>query len=245
MLSAASFAVVLRTLRPFVAVADSATPYAPDLAAERIVFVTPRATPRPVAPKIARSTRPAGAIPPTARIVEPPAAVPSDSGSRPTSSSAVPAATEPLAPLGAPIPSGRLVPPGTGSATPFSPRTWRDPLAPAKTPSPAERDSTLADLRESFAELVARRVPTRSERDSTAKEAMLKMRNTGRILITPPDNSGGLITGSIPLPFFGSGRSKARRARDRAVHDENRARLERLRQRADSVRRTREGSLPK
>jgi len=246
MLSAASFAVVLRTLRPLVASADSRTPYAPYPAAERIAFVTPRAAPMFEPPRIARLPQSAVAIPRSERNVEPPATSPSDSGSKPpTSSPAVPAATEPLAPLGVPVPSTRLLPPGAGSQSPFSVRSGRDPFAPAAPPSPAERDSILADLSESFAELVVRRLPTRGERDSTAKEAMLKMRNTGRILIVPPDNSGGLITASIPLPFSGSGRSKARRARDRAAHDENRARLERLRQRADSMRRAREDSLKK
>ena len=84
--------------------------------------------------------------------------------------------------------------------------------------------------------------PTQSERDAMAKEAMLKMRNTGRILLVPPDNSGGLIT--MPLPIFSRGPSKARRVRESQAFDENRARLERLSQRADSARRARGDTLP-
>ena len=84
--------------------------------------------------------------------------------------------------------------------------------------------------------------PTQSERDAMAKEAMLKMRNTGRILLVPPDNSGGLIT--MPLPIFSRGPSRARRVRESEAFDENRARLARLRQRADSARRARGDTLP-
>jgi hypothetical protein len=119
-----------------------------------------------------------------------------------------------------------------------------DPFSPAGPLSAVERDSTLAAMAAAFAELAARRVPTQGERDAAAKEAMLKMRLTGRILLVPPDNTGGLITASIPLPLFSAGPSKARRARDRQAFDENRARLERLRQRADSARRARGDSVP-
>ena len=61
-------------------------------------------------------------------------------------------------------------------------------------------DSTLDALSGQVPELSARRVPSRSERDVAAKEALLKMRLSGRILLVPPDNSGGLITANIPLP---------------------------------------------
>jgi hypothetical protein len=94
-------------------------------------------------------------------------------------------------------------------------------------------------------ELAARRIPTQSERDAAAKEAMLKMRLSGRTLLVPPDNTGGLITASIPLPLFGAGSSSARRRRDARAFDENRVRLERLRQRADSLKRSRADSVPK
>jgi hypothetical protein len=92
-------------------------------------------------------------------------------------------------------------------------------------------------------DLAALRKPTQSERDSASKEAMLKIHNTGRVLLVPPDNSGGMITASIPLPFLGAGRSNAARARDRRVLDENRARLLRLLARADSLRRERADAL--
>jgi hypothetical protein len=91
----------------------------------------------------------------------------------------------------------------------------------------------------------ARRVPTRSERDSGARAAQLKMRLTGRTLLVPPDNSGGLITSSFPLSLFSRGPSKAQRVRDERSFDEGRARLQRLRQRADSMRQAREDSAMK
>ena len=52
--------------------------------------------------------------------------------------------------------------------------------------------------------------PAPAERDSAAKEAMLKLRQSGRILLVPPDNSGGMIT--APLPFLSKGPSRAQRA---------------------------------
>jgi hypothetical protein len=106
-----------------------------------------------------------------------------------------------------------------------------------------ERDSALNVMSDAVPDLAAWRVPTQSERDAAAKEAMLKMKLTGRILLVPPDNSGGLIT--MPLPLFGAGPTRARRAREKQAFDENRARLERLRQRADSARRARGDSLPR
>jgi hypothetical protein len=93
-------------------------------------------------------------------------------------------------------------------------------------------------------ELAVRRVQPRSERDAASKEAMLKIHLSGRSLLVPPDNTGGMITSSIPLSLFGAGASRAKRRRDSQVADENRARLERLKQRADSLRRARADSLP-
>lgn len=92
-------------------------------------------------------------------------------------------------------------------------------------------------------ELAARRVPTRAEVDSAAKDATLKMRLTGRTLLVPPDNSGGLIIGRIPVPLLGSGPAKAARRRDHRPIDEGQARLARLRARADSARRARQDSV--
>ena len=94
-----------------------------------------------------------------------------------------------------------------------------------------------------FAALAARRVPTEEERDAAAKEAMLKIRNSGRALMVPPDNTGGLIASRISLPFLSAGPSRAARAREAKAFDENRARLARLRERADSLRRARADSL--
>jgi hypothetical protein len=77
-----------------------------------------------------------------------------------------------------------------------------------------------------------------AERDSASKEAMLKIRQSGRILLVPPDNSGGMIT--APLPFLSRGPSRAKRARDARSLDEGRARLRRLQARVDSIRRVRD-----
>jgi hypothetical protein len=93
-------------------------------------------------------------------------------------------------------------------------------------------------------ELAARRIQTPGERDAASKEAMLKIHLSGRSLLVPPDNTGGMITASIPLPLFGAGPSRASRRRDSRVVDESRARLERLKQRVDSLRRARVDSLP-
>jgi hypothetical protein len=119
----------------------------------------------------------------------------------------------------------------------------RAPLGAARAMTKEERDSALDVMSAMIQDLAAARAPTQGERDAAAKEAMLKMRNSGRILLVPPDNTGGLIT--LPLPLFSPGPSKARRARDSKAFDENRARLERLRLRADSARRARGDSLPR
>ena len=102
-------------------------------------------------------------------------------------------------------------------------------------PSPAEADSVLSALSTRVPDLAARRAPTVAERDSASKEAMLKIRQSGRILLVPPDNSGGMIT--APLPFLSRGPSRAARARDERALDEGRARLRRLQARVDSIRR--------
>jgi hypothetical protein len=244
MLNAASFAGVMGSLRPVVASVDARSPYAPPPTSERIVFVMPRTA--SVASTLRNAPTPAApaAPPATPEVVQSVPPAPDSGSALPASPGATPNVAELRSPLDVPVPSARLLAPGSGnSSSPFAARSAHDPFAPATLPSRAERDSTLAALGESFAQLVARRVPTRSERDSNAKEAMLKMRNSGRTLLVPPDNSGGLITARIPLPFLGSARSRSRRAGDRAAHDENRARLERVRQRADSMRRAREDSL--
>ena len=93
-------------------------------------------------------------------------------------------------------------------------------------------------------ELAARRIQTPAERDAASKEAMLKIHLSGRPLLVPPDNTGGMITASIPFSLFGAGPSRASRRRESRVVDENRARLLRLKQRADSLRRVRGDSLP-
>lgn len=120
----------------------------------------------------------------------------------------------------------------------------RNPFKPAKPLTIAEQDSVLRRLGTDVPDLAFRRGQTVAERDARAKEAMLKMRLAGRVLLVPPDNSGGLITSSIPLSLFSAKPPSARRARSSSAEDDNRARLERLRQRADSLRRVRIDSVP-
>jgi hypothetical protein len=108
--------------------------------------------------------------------------------------------------------------------------------------SAAERDSTLLALGAAVPELAARRVVPQGERDARAKEAMLGMRLSGRILLVPPDNSGGLITSSIPLPVFSGGPSRAKRRRDSVAVASEQVVRDRLRQRADSLRQLRADS---
>lgn len=97
-------------------------------------------------------------------------------------------------------------------------------------------DSTLGIIGAHVPALAATRPSTQGESDARIKEAMLKMRLSGRTLLVPPDNSGGLPTFSIPLSLFGSRPSARARAQQQRAFDDNRARLERLRQRADSLR---------
>ena len=85
-----------------------------------------------------------------------------------------------------------------------------------------------------------RRVSTRAEVDSAAREATLKMRLAGRPLLVPPDNSGGLVTARVPLP---GGPSRAERLRAKRADDEGQARLRRLLARVDSLRHAREDPL--
>ena len=116
----------------------------------------------------------------------------------------------------------------------------RDPFAPLAVATAIERDSVLTALSTMVPDLASRRVPTRAERDSGAKEATLKMRLADRPLLVPPDNSTGLIVARVPLP---GGPSRKRRARDARSHDEGQARLRRLLARVDSLRRASEDSL--
>lgn len=90
-------------------------------------------------------------------------------------------------------------------------------------------------------EAAARRVATQEEIDAAAKEAMLKIRQSGRALLVPPDNTGGLIATSFPIPVLSRGAAK--RARDRGMLDSTRARVDRLQRRADSVKAVREDSI--
>lgn len=140
--------------------------------------------------------------------------------------------------------SPRLALPRKHNVSWYAARSRRNPFGPADSLGTMERDSILRVLGGEVPELAVRRGQTPSERDAGAKEAMLKMRLTGRTLLVPPDNSGGLITSSFPLTLFGVHAERARNARDNQTVDENRARLARLRQRADSLRRSMVDSLP-
>ena len=116
----------------------------------------------------------------------------------------------------------------------------RDSFAEPLPLDPVVRDSVLAALSTMTPEAAARRVPSRAEIDSAAKEATLKMRLAGRPLLVPPDNSRGLVTARLTLP---GGPSNATRARVQRADDEAQARLRRLLARADSMRRVHDDSL--
>jgi hypothetical protein len=166
---------------------------------------------------------------------------PPDTSAGPSTSDEVTPANAPASLSPAPLPS-RLLRPAAPGVPWYSPPRPHNPFERGEPLSTAERDSLIGEAMARMAATGFHYEPTQSERDAMAKEAMLKMRNTGRILLVPPDNSGGLIT--MPLPFFSRGPSKARRVRESQAFDENRARLERLRQRADSARRARGDTLP-
>ncbi|MEP7001004.1 MAG: hypothetical protein ABI969_11040, partial [bacterium] len=140
------------------------------------------------------------------------------------------------------IPSRLVVPHHVGAAWYTTPRR-PDPFAPPAPRNAVEQDSTLSLLGAEVPWRAARRLLTESERDAAAKEAMLKIRLSGRTLLVPPDNTGGMIRSSIPMPAFGAGPSRTRRAQDMQFTKENQARLERLQARADSMRRSRTDSL--
>jgi hypothetical protein len=247
-LTCASFAGVLRSMRQPSLWAVSATLRARDPAPERVVFVTLRDAPPSSAQQTALAIRSARLNRPVAPRVERSSGnPPRDTGSTQPMSTAAPAtATEPGEPYASLSPSPmspRLVPPRLRGAPWYSFSRRRHPLAPSEPLSAAERDSTLRALGAEVPQLAARRLRTQSERDAAAKEAMLKIHLSGRPLLVPPDNTGGMITASIPLPLFGAGPSKARRQRESEVLDENQARIKRLTQRTDSLRRARVDSL--
>jgi hypothetical protein len=245
-LTSASFAAVSLAMRESSAWTVAAVQRDPALPTERVVLLMLPESPALIERlRLARPLRSGDRMPTSAHDAKRSIAHPPRDSS---STQPIPAATRVTEPTGAafplapqPLPT-RLLSPAARTVPWYSLPGQRNPFVPTEPLSAAERDSVLLAAAERFAELAARRVPTQSERDAAAKEAMLKMRLTGRILLVPPDNSGGLIT--MPLPLFGGGPTKARRARDRQAFDENRARLERLRQRADSARRARGDSLP-
>jgi len=248
-LTGGSFAAVLLSMRLPNSWELSDAPRARDLATERVVFITSREAPFMVAPLVVLAIPSARTMPPSMpRTKNAITRARLDTGStHPTTSAAPARVTESQLPFPSLSPSTlspRLVPARSRGAPWYSLPRPRNPFAPPRRPSADEQDSTLSALSAQVIELAARRVPPQSERDAAAKEAMLKMRLSGRILLVPPDNSGGLITSSIPLPLFGAGSSRAKRARASRVFEKNRARLERLRQRADSSRRARGDSLP-
>ena len=199
---------------------------------------------------------PATTMPATARRVarapaELPRVAPSDSGASAPTATAPAAAAHP-APMPAPSPSpsaglvpstsARLAPPRAPATPWFTPPRPHNPFVPPPQLVGAELDASAAAVGATVPALAARRVPTKGERDEQAKEAMLKMRMAGRTLLAPPDNSGGAASSSIPLPIFSRGPSKAKRQRDSIDFARAQAIDERLRQRADSLRKWRADS---
>lgn len=204
---------------------------------ERIVYVAASSAPL-VEPRSLRALVGPDRHAVTHEADAPPQAPPDSAASTIVAAASTPPAAATSRPLEmVPLPSSARLAPPRAPATPwYVPSRARSPFVPALPPSIAERDSTLAALGTAVPELAARRVPTRSERDARAKEAMLKMRLSGRILLVPPDNSGGLITLSIPLPIFSRGPSRAKRRRDSIAVAADQVIRDRLRLRADSLR---------
>jgi hypothetical protein len=208
------------------------------LTTERIVLVEPRAAREPRARLSAR--------PPIRQSTRTPSPLVTSVSPRDTGAAAAPA-THTASTSGPPPPSTAIIPDAAARlARPLPERAGRwmlpraafDPFAARTPPSRAERDSALSALSTLVPDLAARRAPTLAERDSVSKEAMLKIRQSGRTLLVPPDNSGGMITASLPILSRGS--SRATRARDERALDEGRARLRRLQARVDSIRRVRD-----
>ncbi len=215
---------------------------------EHIVQLTLR-TPRIAqAPRVARAPSPSRITPQFLRAPEEPSAS-RDTGSAaasierafpPDAVAETPASATPMSPSM----SSRLRPTSSAAAPWYSAPRARNPFVRGEQVFAAERDSTLGELGQQVPRLAAERVVPRSEVDARAKEAMLKMRLSGRILLVPPDNSGGLITMSVPLPFLGGGGpSKAAHARSSAARSAAQLIQERLRERADSVKRARADSV--
>ena len=211
-------------------------------AGERIILVQPWPAPSDAAETPRSAALPSRARTQSRRIADVPAV---DTGTvAPTARATVTPDRLPVPPSLSPDATWRLARPLPEHAGGWSvPRITHDPFAAPAPPAPAERDSVLVALSTMTPEAAARRAPTRAERDSTAKEAMRKVRQSSRILLVPPDNSGGMIT--APLPFLSGGPSRAQRARDQLALDEGRARLLRLQARVDSLRRARADSLPR
>jgi len=206
---------------------------------EHVVLVIPRLE-RPASDRVARESPTSSAISPVARTADTP---PHDTASR--RSDAAPTGPGPellSAPLSIDAVS-RLARPRPGQAITFARPDAHDPFAAPGPPTTEARDSVLHALEAMTPELAAQRVPSRDEVDAAAKEATQKIRLSGRTLLVPPDNSGGLIVARIPLPLLRPGPSKAARLRDRRSDVEGQARLRRLVARADSARRARHDSI--
>jgi hypothetical protein len=194
-------------------------------------------------PDVERVTPPARAARPS-EIVSVPrgsgaATAPSTMSASPAAVVETPAPSDPLAPAW----STRLLPSRQAGPAWYSAPRVRNPFVHGGQISAAERDSTLGALGALVPSLAAERRATQDEVDARAKEAMLKMRLTGRILLVPPDNSGGLITASVPLPFLGGRTSSEERRRTSDARTAARSIQERLKQRADSLKRARTDSL--
>jgi hypothetical protein len=203
---------------------------------ERIVLVEPRTARVPLAQPPARAWHTTRT--PLPRVASTP---PHDTGAAAAPIARAAATPDSPSPSPALTPDAvsRLARPRPERASPWmNPRVAFDPFAEPAPLAPIERDSVLSALSTHVPDLAARRVPTIAERDSASKEAMLKIRQSGRTLLVPPDNSGGMIT--APLPFLSRGPSRAKRARDAGALDEGRARLRRLQARVDSMRRVRD-----
>jgi hypothetical protein len=203
---------------------------------ERVTFVTPRppsveipASLRSRGPASARSTAPLPAVPAPSRdtAASSPSAPPGPGVRH------VPAAAA-VVTVGAP--SSRLMPSRSGAS--LVPAPGFDPFRERAAPSPEMRDSLLRDMRDTIAIVARTLVMTGAQRDALIKEGMLRNKVSGRTLLDPGVGNGTYRggAGGIPLPFLEPGPSRGQRVRDSISFAENRARLQRLRARADSLR---------
>lgn len=202
-------------------------------APSRVPAPTPPAFVRPLAPLPSSVARDTGA----ANVGR---SVPSSGTPPPSATSASPPAAPPPAPSSIGSPSSRLMP-SRGTAL-LTPPVVFDPFAERVAPSPEVRDSLLRELRDAIATVAPTRAMSSARRDALLKDGAMRTHLLGRPQLDKPVGNGtysGKGGGGISVPLFEPGPSRGSRVHDSVSFAENLARLERLRLRADSLRRAR------